>query len=485
MTRATAGVAAPEQTPALDIRFDFEVVDRFLAFQARGEVGPDELDRWIRLQGNRQLLRRGRNGAAVPEEALKTAVRTAVRGESFPGAGGLGRIDVGSWDVLREMTASIRGREDELIENVRRSLAPYLPGGRTLPPMRVFFHLGGSWDGRSADHVYINLTYFQERGLASLPGLDALLVHELYHRVQASLLASIDDYTSRYSALLTLMMRIQREGMARHLEFLYLKKEFPESELDRTNFDKYRNGLNGAPDQSGVLQEILDRIADGRRLEARRLTDLAANRGGPLYAIGHSMANAIDLNLGAAALGRTAADGPIAFFEAYGRAVGVAGQTSILPARFRDWVAELAGEGYRDAWMIAFLKRRIGLSALQRGELDTAVEAFSEAVRLDRSDAVSAYNLACAYALETGRREVLPWRPTELDRYAAACSARAALRWLDEALRRGFDDFRLIGVDRDLSTLRDDPGFRAILESHGVRGLPGGDTAEDDPETAP
>jgi hypothetical protein len=457
----------PEEPPSLDIRLEFEVVDRFLEFLQRGEVAPAELDAWLRLQGNHELLRRGRGDGAVSEEALKTAVRTTVRGEIFPGTGSLGRLDAGPWEVLSAIVESIRGREVQLVESTRRSLAPYLPAGRPMPPMRVYFHLGGSWDGRSSDHVYINLTYFQERGVASLPGLEALLVHELYHRVQASLIGSIDDFSSRNSALFTIMMRIQREGTARHLEYLYLQGRASASALDRTNFDKYREGLRTAAGQAGVLEEIVGRVVDGRRLEAQRLTDLAASRGGPLYAIGHAMAHAIDLQLGAPVLAGTAADGPIAFFDAYSRAVELAAESSILPARFTEQIAAL-DEGYGDSWLSASRLRRIGLKALVRDDLEAAVEALEQAVRLDGSDAISAYNLACALALEAERREALPWRPSDLERFARAGSKRSALRWLEEALRRGFDDQKLLRVDPDLSSLRDDPRFRAILQGYGI-----------------
>jgi len=471
---ATAEVLPAGEPPSLDIRFDFEVVDRFLEFLGRGEIDPADLDRWIRLQGNRELLRRGRRDGAVSEEALKTAVRTAIRGEIFPGAANLGRIDVGPWDILRDMTASIRAREGELAETATRVMAPYLPADRPMPPMRVFFHLGGRWDGRSSDYVYINLTYFQERGLASLPGLEALLVHELYHLAQASLIGSSDDYSSRYSALFSIMMRIQREGTARYIEFSYLQEAFPASALDRTNFGKYSEDLRGASGQAGVLEEILTRVADGRRLEAQRLTDLAASGGGPLYAIGHAMALAIDRNLGDAALARTAVEGPIAFFNAYAGAVGRTGEPSILPVRIEPQIAELEEEGYGDVWLSAIRMRRAGLRALLRENLEEAVEALEEAVRLDRSDAISAYNLACAFALEAGGWEELPGRPGELERYAGQGMKRTALRWLDESLRRGFDNMKLIRVDPDLSALRDDPRFRAILQAHGAGSDTGG-----------
>jgi tetratricopeptide (TPR) repeat protein len=471
---AAAQEVPPEELRSLDIRFDFEVVDRFLEFLSRGAVSQAELDRWIRLQGNRELLRHGRRQGGLSEEALKTAIRTTVRGEVFPGAGSLGRIDVGPWDVLRDMVASIRAREGELAERAERSLSPYLPAGRTIPPLQVFFHLGGSWDGRASDHVYINLTFFQERGLGSLPGLDALLVHEFYHRAQASLLGSSDDYSSRFSALFTILMRIQREGTARHLEYLYLRERFPESALDRTNFSKYRDGLHGAGEHSDMLAEILDTVEDGRRLEARRLTDQAATRGGPLYAIGHAMARTIDQNLGAAPLARAAVEGPIAFFEAYARAVEQAAEESILPVRLAEDIAALE-EGYGDSWLAATLMRRAGVRALMRNDLEGAIEALGEAVRFDPSDAISSYNLACAHALQAERQETHPWRPTDLDRYARGGSRRKALRWLDEALRRGFDDLRQVRVDPDLASLHDDPGYQLILQNYGVENEPGAD----------
>jgi tetratricopeptide (TPR) repeat protein len=180
------------------------------------------------------------------------------------------------------------------------------------------------------------------------------------------------------------------------------------------------------------------------------------------------MALTIDRTLGAAALVRTGAEGPIAFFDAYVGAVERAGESSILPARLAAEIAALERAGYDNSWLTATRMRKLGTRALMQEDLEEAISSLGEAVRLDPSDAVSAYNLACAHALQAERQGALPWRPTDLDRYARRGSRRKALRWLDEALRRGFDNFRLIRVDPDLSSLRDDPGFRAILQAHGM-----------------
>ncbi len=170
-----------------------------------------------------------------------------------------------------------------------------------------------------------------------------------------------------------------------------------------------------------MLDQILDRVEEGRRLEARRLTDLAANQGGPLYANGRAMARTIDQNLGAAPLARA------------------------------------------------------GVRALMRDDLEGAIEALGEAVRFDSSGAVSACHLACVHALQAERQETLPWRPIDFDRHARGGSRRKALRWVDEALWRGFNDFRQVRVDPDLASLHDDPGFQVILQNYGIDSRPGAD----------
>ena len=76
----------------------------------------------------------------------------------------LGRMDGGEWRVLRGIVETLRAQQESLAASATAALLPYLPAGRTLPPLEVRFHLGGTWDGRTTDAVYINLTLFQSRG---------------------------------------------------------------------------------------------------------------------------------------------------------------------------------------------------------------------------------------------------------------------------------------------------------------------------------
>lgn len=437
--------------PPIDIRFDFEVVDMFLEFIDRGETNDEELDRWAHLQGNRELLRRGRFHGGLNQETLKKAARITAEGGVFPAPHPLGRIDVGPWDLLRRMVASIKARREELISKVSRHLAGYLPRDRRLPPLRVFFHLGGDWDGRAADSVYINLTFFQARGMESLPGLDALLVHELYHLVQSSMRGVVDDYSSRHSALYTVLQRTHQEGIARHLEYHYMESEFTATALDRTNFNKYRDGLRHARDHAAILQEILEELSKGGRSRVRSLAGRAFLAGGPLYAVGHSMAETIERRMGREALADTVVDGPIAFFEAYSAATAAANEPSLLPPDLEEEIKALKA-GYAGAAIESSRLRREGLLLLQRGRRDDAIEALTRATRIDATDFISAYNLACAYAL--------------------AGEVERALRWLERALERGFDNYKHMRVDPDLESLHREPGFAALLSERGIRFTP-------------
>ena len=445
-TRAGAEVPQPPAAAA-DVRLDFEVIDRFLEFVGRGDATEKELDGWVRLPGNRELLRQGRIEGGLSPDILKEAARVTLRGEQVPSPPTLGTVAIGEWPSLRRMADSIRARESDLIAATLKALDPYLPRDHPVPPIRIYFHLGGSWDGKSSDAVYINLTLFQSRGEASLAGLDALLVHETFHQVQGVLLPRIEDYSSRQSALYTVLLRMQQEGTARHLEYRYLRPIAPAEIFDRTNLERYAVGLRHAAEHSEALENIRVKIAAGRLDEARVLASAALAGGGPLYALGHGIADAIEEGSGREALARTVAAGPLAFLAAYEEAVRGRGAT-LLPAGLGPDLDSLV-RGYGRDPALASQRRRQGLVLLSAGDRSKARSTLEEAIRLDPTDATSAYNLACAFALE-GR-------------------TRKALKWLEEAFERGFDNYKHAALDEDLETLRDEPKFEALLRARGFK----------------
>ena len=429
-----------------DIRFDYEVVYRFLHFVDQERATAEELDRWVILPGNRELLRQGRQEGGLTPAVLAEAARVTLKGGAFLGPPTLGSLSGGDWEDLRQMARMIQSRETALIAGIVSGLSPYLPADRTLPPLRVFFHLGGSWDGRSTDAVYINLTLFQARGVESLPGLDALLVHELFHQAQAALLPGVEDYSSRQSALFTVLLRMQQEGTARHLEYRNLRGRVDVDALDRTNLQKYETALREAQTHAAVLAKILDAISANRLDQARIMTLQALQSGGPLYAVGHGMADLIERTGGSRALAETVPGGPPEFVRAYLAALPRVSSESLLPSQLPALIDDLE-RGYARDPVRATRARRAGLGLIGLGRLEDAGRELTRSIRIDPSDGTSAYNLACAQALR-GRK-------------------RRALKWLEEAFDRGFNNYKHAATDEDLDSLHDEPEFEALLKQHG------------------
>jgi hypothetical protein len=437
--------------PNFDVRFDYEVVDRFLKFAERGAVTHEELAAWVRLPGNIELLRVGRSDGGLTPEILEEAAKVTLGGGVFPGPDVLGALRGGDWSVLHQIVDRLREREPEIAAEAARAVGPYLPRGSVLPPLVVRYHLGGSWDGRTTDAIYVNLTLFHARGLESLRGIDALLIHELFHRAQGALLPGIDDWSSRQSALYTVLLRMQQEGMARRIESEWLRIRPQPVPLDQDHLIKYDDGLRRVHEHAAVLEAIVARVQAGDREGARLLAQEGFRAGGALYAVGDAMAGAIEARGGAAALAETVRRGPLRFVRAYENALGP-GEASLLPASLAPLVRDLEA-GYGRDPVLASRSRRQGLMLLSQDKREEAAATLEQAVRFDPTDSTSAYNLACAEALSA--------RP------------RRAMKWLKEAFARGFDNTRHAATDQDLETLRDRSDFQRLLETHPQAAAPG------------
>ena len=481
--RRPTGVPPPAAASQLsfDIRFDDDVIERYLAFVERGDATAEELRLWVRLPGNLELLRQGRIEGGLTPDLLREAALVALRGNDFPGPGVLGSFPAWKPEDLRTLLDAVRRREPEMAAGAEAAIRPYLPAGVPLPPLNVRFHLGGSWDGRTTDAVYINLGLYKERGLENLSGLDTLLVHELFHRAQGALLPGVEDWSSRQSGLYTVLLRMQQEGMARHIEYGWLQARAAPGAIDTSHRILYADGLDRAPVHARMLGAIVAALDACDRDRARLLAEEGFRSGGPLYALGHAIAQEIEKRSGRAALAATVSAGPIAFLRAYETAVeGAPGATSgtktseeapragslldaPLPARLRELEA-----GYGRDPLLASRTRRDGLRLMTESRIGEAMEALRAAVTMDPTDATSAYNLACAEALDGHRRK--------------------AMKWLRAAFDRGFDDTKHAAADDDLVSLRERGDFKELLREHAPaakRTVPEGEAPPNPPDEPP
>ena len=128
----------------------------------------------------------------------------------------------------------------------------------------------------------------------------------------------------------------------------------------------------------------------------------------------------------------------------------------ILPAEIEKWGAQLA-TGYARDPIRASRTRRDGLKLLGQSKPKEAAAALKQAVGLDPTDAISAYNLACAESIggHSGK----------------------AMKWLREAFVRGFSDAKHAASDDDLAGLRDRKDFKELLEAQRRAGKQPGDSS--------
>ncbi len=86
-----------------------------------------------------------------------------------------------------------------------------------------------------------------------------------------------------------------------------------------------------------------------------------------------------------------------------------------------------------------------GYTSLQARDYESGIAAFQRTLAMKYRPATSAYNIACAYALQDNRD--------------------AAFQWLERAKTSGFDLREKVMHDEDLDSLRDDPRWRGLVGS--------------------
>lgn len=110
----------------------------------------------------------------------------------------------------------------------------------------------------------------------------------------------------------------------------------------------------------------------------------------------------------------------------------------------------------------AYINR--GLSYKKGGEYNRAIMDFNEAISIQHENAAAYYNIACTYALKSGAVGRDVDEDADMDQDAKKIYKKEALKWLNDAANKGFDDFENAKNDVDLTEIRDNPEFTEIMK---------------------
>ena len=115
------------------------------------------------------------------------------------------------------------------------------------------------------------------------------------------------------------------------------------------------------------------------------------------------------------------------------------------------------------------------------GDLVRAVESYEKAVSIDPGNMGALGNLALVYgrwgdyekALDVLRKVIVVKPGNSGAYYNIACiyarqgKAEEAVRWLKDAVERGFSDWALLKTDKDLEGIRGTVYYRELMKAHG------------------
>jgi hypothetical protein len=433
----------------VQIEFDNRVPEELIRLIEHRIIDDDSLDAWVDLPGNEELLRQGAARHELDREMLRENLWHSILGHSERRGTGLGTLAIDPPGDLVRMIDELNGRREEITSRVAAQIESYLPEGSPGIHATVRLHLGGTWDGRAREDVYLNLSFLHTFDPPWFSGAEGILAHEIAHLVHRVFDGPPEEASTPEGLFAVALAQIHSEGMAREIESGALPETVPPRTYAAFVRAKYGDDLAGFPAAVGRLVDLRKTCLDLRdAATCRRLINAGLWRGGESYAIGHGMARAIEAALGRKTLATTFQAGGARFFQLYVQATKMLhglpqldeGVERALPA------ADLYLTGRREIWTL----RRAQRLAFDGRDYAAAEKACRRLAELTPDDPIVAYNLACALARQGRDAE--------------------ALDWLERSIREGYADRPAMEKDPDLDSLRDGKSYRRFLELLGSIG---------------
>jgi tetratricopeptide (TPR) repeat protein len=443
----SAAVAPPLPGPAapgrIHIEFDERVPAEFVHLVEGRIIDDDSLDAWVDLPGNAELLRQGAARRELDREDLRENLWHSILAHASRRGRGLGSLVFDPTGDLIRMLDELSAREAEIDRRVAERLETYLPEGAAEIHAVVRLHLGGTWDARTHDDIYLNLSFLHDYAAPWFGGLEGILGHEITHIVHRQLDGPPEDAVTPEGLFAVALAQIHSEGIARHVQSGLLDGVYPPRTYAAFVALRYQEDLAGFSSALRHTEELREACLDrADAVTCRKLIQSGLWRGGETYAVGHGMAKAIESALGRKTLASTFAAGGAKFFELYVQATRMLPGLPRLSEAFEKALpgADAVLAGMRERWKV----RREGRLAFERRDYAAAESAWRRVTALDPADAIGAYNLACALA--------------------RLGDDGGALEWLERSIRLGYADRAFMASDPDLDSLREGRSYRRFLD---------------------
>ena len=307
--------------PVVTITIDDTVITRLESMIRSRDDAASDIDAWIDLPGNKELLKVGAAESVLTRAQLYDGVKAVIDGTATEQAQpryGFGRMLMSPLADYTAMSAELHTRASEWLTRCAQRDALYSPRGVNVA-QTVYLHLGGDWDAINKDGaIYINMAFFHDYFAPSWFGLDLLIAHETFHAVQNQAFGNPESAAGPDLAFYSALSKIQREGTARWVEV-------------ETDAQGYSSGTYGfyfrAVDQESLRQSamtlpLLSSLASAcyPAYDAgayAQQVGAGLNSGGPYYTLGEGIAAGIERFAGRRRLIETVENGPLDFFDCY------------------------------------------------------------------------------------------------------------------------------------------------------------------------